>query len=848
MIRRSWLVTAVLAVSVGWLWPTAAVAETSPASPVQHLVVVTLESVPSAPVTTSAPFAARGMRLDAWSEARFTPAFVQRLTAAGLDWRVYVAPQGRASHPRAWIAPLGRYSDDAAVSAHVFDLQRYYADAARNALPALSLLVGPGASSPAAASGQVARTTVNALIASPGWVSSAAVLQYGSTAGRSREGLVAPALVVSSYVRPGAVRAGPVGADALATWVLRNWRLVPPSTPDDLDSTFDFAQPAASTALIAAPDSPTRVHQPRSTTLYAGYALAVAIGLAVTAWAVASEWRRRPVLHAVPDPPPTRPGMLAMAVVAVVLGAALSFPRWRWRRVRFRRSGFPRPRRPSLAALGLVVVLGAVVGLPLTAAHAEGDEVLHIQTVPAAAGVELLVGSAHVRTDRQGAAELHDAAASDARSAVRLVRGVAGDGSTIVISKLARRALPDGATLLQVGLDVSSKVLVRIAPGASGADPSAVRSVRLHAVTGQVLTVDPQRAVPVTLLARRTRLAHGSLSTQRVTWSVERVLAGEGVALSTTTSRFDPLGHSLWTLTLQAVRGTLEIDTVPVTPGATFLVDGGTVTTDSRGHAAAPVADLNDVDSRLRLAEPAAADRMLSLAEVHRVRSRVTGTRHVEAVLTVRRAVTVSFRDAAGRPFDSGRVSELVLRAGGTTTTHAGADLNEPLDLLTSTVSREHGRWVARPVLYSVVSASVDGSNAVFAGKQRFAPGSANSWPVMLAAFDLEVTVHDLLLGSRVATRAVIRRPDTSTQDVQLGSGSATVLPALARGLYDITLDAAVVGGSTTVLVSRDDAVDLRVLTRTDAVLLGTGGIGLATGLVVLGSALARRGRRLGPG
>ena len=54
-----------------------------------------------------------------------------------------------------------------------------------------------------------------------------------------------------------------------------------------------------------------------------------------------------------------------------------------------------------------------------------------------------------------------------------------------------------------------------------------------------------------------------------MTWSVDLVSAGPGLAMTTDTPRFDPFGHPTWRLRLATVHGTVLIDTVPRTPQVT---------------------------------------------------------------------------------------------------------------------------------------------------------------------------------------------------------------------------------------------------------------------------------------
>jgi hypothetical protein len=72
-------------------------------------------------------------------------------------------------------------------------------------------------------------------------------------------------------------------------------------------------------------------------------------------------------------------------------------------------------------------------------------------------------------------------------------------------------------------------------------------------------------------------------------------------------------------------------------------------------------------------------------------------------------------------------------------------------------------------------------------------------------------------------------------------AASNAVVASMVRGLYGVKVDAAVVGSRTSVLVSRDDAVDLRVVTLLDAAVIAVTALLLLGSLIFGGVLLARR-------
>jgi hypothetical protein len=215
-------------------------------------------------------------------------------------------------------------------------------------------------------------------------------------------------------------------------------------------------------------------------------------------------------------------------------------------------------------------------------------------------------------------------------------------------------------------LDVTTQLSLQINPGDSGVAASMVRSVRLHSIAGDRIDVDPRQSPYVSLSSRRTRLQNGVLRTQVVTWSVDSVKAGPGVALSARDQGFDPFGQSTWSLDLHAVGGTVVVDTVPKTPGVVFTLEGATITTGANGSGTGVVGDLNGVADRIHLKSPRAGPFSVSLMRIVKRPPGAHFHRHLLAALAVRRPVSLSFRDASGAvPPD--RINEVRLQGGGST-------------------------------------------------------------------------------------------------------------------------------------------------------------------------------------
>jgi hypothetical protein len=493
--------------------------------------------------------------------------------------------------------------------------------------------------------------------------------------------------------------------------------------------------------------------------------------------------------------------------------------------------------RRGLRVLGaLVAVLTLLAGTTAAGAVGPTRGKVFVQTAPALAGVRLLVGSTVVTTGRGGSAAIAVSNINGVASRVSLASKVldARTGLSLAYVKPAPHTAKYESHLT-VGLDVTSRVRLQISGGTTGVATGSVHAVRLHSVTGQTMLVDPQRTPTVNLLSRKTRLVAGVVTPQVVTWSVDSLRAAPGVSITTARAKFDPYSSSVWPLLLRAVHGTVIVETVPATPGVSFLLDGATFTTDAHGRGTSPVADLNGVDLRLRASTSQATGSTVAVLRVSRLKPAAPFQRHLVAALAVSRPVSLTFTDPAGQPVPSDRVSEVQLDGGGSTVKVTGAQLADPVSLLSARGKLVDGVVKPQQVTYSVTRVTLDGGNAVFAGQQRLNPNSASDWPISVSVFDVTVTARDVLFGSRVTSTAYVSRPDGGRSAVQLSRGRPTVLRSLVRGGYTLTTQAAVVGANTNILVSKNSDVELRVVTLLDAVVLVLLLIGMAVSVVLVG-------------
>jgi hypothetical protein len=268
--------------------------------------------------------------------------------------------------------------------------------------------------------------------------------------------------------------------------------------------------------------------------------------------------------------------------------------------------------------------------------------------------------------------------------------------------------------------------------------------------------------------------------------------------------------------------------TVPPIPHARFLVDGKAKFTDSKGNIRLYLPGIKTkFYPRHVLPQP----RKLGPNSIARF-SRWYG-KHRSLTYNIHYRIRFGFQDLARRPVDSSLVTSMTLksRTGVRTWVRTGHEVW----LQGSRVVPFAGHLVSKDIDYQVERAYVDGANVVNRAQQRFAPSKTRLLPVRLLFYALKVTTRDALLGFSIGKSVELRYPSGKTASHPIHGGKVT-LPALPRGTYDVKVKAAGVSFTRPVSVSRNQEVELKVISYLDMALAAGALIALAVGLL-----LARR-------
>jgi phospholipase C len=247
------------------------------------------------------------------------PTIFDRLTAAGVSWKMYVqnydphvtyrtARSGNANSQvsRVPLVDFPRFVDNRELASHISDSSAYYGDLRRGTLPAVAFMTTAGASesppgSPQAGQ-QFVRQAVTALEMSSYWPTSAFMWTYDNWGGWYDHvmppkgwGFRVPALLVSAYARQGQVNHTTMDYTAILKFIEENWHVAALSSRDaqspGLASAFDFSGPPRPAELLVGQPAATAPPNAKAAVVYAVYAGELLLVIAMIGLAI---WTSRP--------------------------------------------------------------------------------------------------------------------------------------------------------------------------------------------------------------------------------------------------------------------------------------------------------------------------------------------------------------------------------------------------------------------------------------------------------------------------------------------------------------------------------------------------------------------------
>jgi hypothetical protein len=254
----------------------------------------------------------------------------------------------------------------------------------------------------------------------------------------------------------------------------------------------------------------------------------------------------------------------------------------------------------------------------------------------------------------------------------------------------------------------------------------------------------------------------------------------------------------------------VEVQTVPAVKGLRFSNRGRIITADSQGRVQVDSRS-GDIRRDLKvLNTPVSAGVQARL-------DRFYPGRNIVAVAFYHR-VRPAFVDLQGASVPPESVEATTVKGiHGREYTFIGA---QPRWLQVSrVVPRRNQRLRSKSLRYTVEKVQIKGANVVNAGQQRFRPSETPRFPVQVLLYAARFKTRDAFFGFPLGSAVRLTFPNGRVESHKLEKGGNLVLRSLPRSDYEVTVDAPGFSFSRPVSLSRNQLVELEVLSYLDIAL-----------------------------
>jgi hypothetical protein len=302
----------------------------------------------------------------------------------------------------------------------------------------------------------------------------------------------------------------------------------------------------------------------------------------------------------------------------------------------------------------------------------------------------------------------------------------------------------------------------------------------------------------------------------------------------------------------------LAVVTKPAVPGLMFDFSGHTFVTDSRGsflipkellpyELAVPSIGLAAVVKRLHLHESVSKGGVVYKLErlYQRFHTIEPGTQGRVVLAALNAYVPVRFQllDRFGQPVDPGLFQSMTLKRidGAVFTLDRRQLYGGPVMFRASRVVPLTGGLVSKALDYRIQSVMIGGNNVVNRAQQAFTPLTRRTMKVRVLFYSAKISASDRLFGFGIGSGIKLVFPDGAVQNVSFGNGHKLLLSALPRGNYRVSVHSWGLSAAQPLAITRDQVVELKVLSYLDIIVLITSVITIGVGLVVVGRSPGRR-------
>jgi hypothetical protein len=293
-------------------------------------------------------------------------------------------------------------------------------------------------------------------------------------------------------------------------------------------------------------------------------------------------------------------------------------------------------------------------------------------------------------------------------------------------------------------------------------------------------------------------------------------------------------------ISIEILPTTFRVQTVPAVPDITFQMDGRQFVSDENGTASINLYHTGDYQLQILLDLYNNPSQRLEFGRwadenyqpEHGIQ--IPGDYAIQVGLNIFHQISMNFIDLDRLPVDASCVSTIAIRSvQGDVFTLRPDD--QPWLPSSRTARRQTGLEVT-DLLYSVNSVVINGSNVVNSAQQRFFVKPNDVWNISLLLYSMHIIAKDGLFASPIGQSINITPPDGQVEKYPLNASGSLDVYSLSRGIYRISLPGVTgLGTSTPVALSRNQLVNLRVVTTLDIAVTGLVSAGLALGLIFYG-------------
>lgn len=324
------------------------------------------------------------------------------------------------------------------------------------------------------------------------------------------------------------------------------------------------------------------------------------------------------------------------------------------------------------------------------------------------------------------------------------------------------------------------------------------------------------------------------------TASQDQISGGQGTSpespLSLRPQRYpDPVPAELVTgpsIELASGESKIIISTIPALADVEVRLDNQTALTDANGVVAFATSDTSDLDDRISSARTEfqqGEDLRATFTRLRRIASN-----HYSMAFDIHRPLSFSFVGVNGEIVDTERIGSTTLKnsLGGVT---PDIDLTEPLWVFSERVVSTQRGPELRDIEWSVESVTVRDTNVVNRAQIRFFPREREHIEIPVLFFSANFKVTDMFFGFPTGDIIELTYPDGDVLFHELDQDGTLELASLPRGDYHVMIDGSGPRIARPVVLSRNQQVELDMLSWLDIALVGFTGLFFMTVPVFLG-------------